>query len=134
MDDAGVPSLIALPYLGCLPIDNGLYQHTRAFVLSDDNPYFYRGTAGEGLGSPHAGLGMIWPLGIITRALTSRDEQEIAGCLKLLRATNAGTGFIHESFSRNDASKYTRKWFAWANTLFGELILTLHDQHPKLLG
>ncbi|MDR3702810.1 MAG: glycoside hydrolase family 125 protein [Candidatus Sulfopaludibacter sp.] len=134
MDDAGVPSLIALPYLGCLPIDNALYQHTRAFVLSDDNPYFYRGTAGEGLGSPHAGLGMIWPLGIITRALTSRDEQEIAGCLKLLRATNAGTGFIHESFSRNDATKFTRKWFAWANTLFGELILTLHDQHPKLLA
>ncbi|SPE24300.1 conserved hypothetical protein [Candidatus Sulfopaludibacter sp. SbA3] len=134
MDDAGVPSLIALPYLGCCSVDDALYQRTRGFVLSDDNPYFYRGTAGEGLGSPHAGLGMIWPLGIITRALTSRDEIEMAACLRLLRATHAGTGFIHESFSRNDANKFTRKWFAWANTLFGELILTLQAKHPKLLG
>ena len=134
MDDAGVPSLIALPYLGCCSVDDPLYQRTRTFVLSEDNPYFYRGTAGEGLGSPHAGLGMIWPLGIITRALTSRDEKEMAACVKLLRETNAGTGFIHESFSRNDASKFTRKWFAWANTLFGEMILMLHDKHPRLLG
>lgn len=134
MDDAGVPSLIALPYLGCCPVSDALYQRTRGFVLSDDNPYFYRGSAGEGLGSPHAGLGMIWPLGIITKALTSRDESEMAACLKLLKDTNAGTGFIHESFSRNDAKQFTRKWFAWANTLFGELILMLHDRHPKLLA
>ena len=134
VDTTGVPSLIALPYLGCCPVDDPLYQRTRAFVLSDDNPYFYRGSAGEGLGSPHAGLGMIWPMGIVTRALTSRQEDEMAACLKLLRATHAGTGFIHESFSRDDAGRFTRKWFAWANTLFGELILKLQAQHPRLLA
>jgi uncharacterized protein len=134
MDDCGVPSLISMPYLGCCKIEDPLYQRTRAFVLGDDNPYFYKGSAGEGLGSPHAGLGMIWPLGIITRALTSRDEREMAACVKLLKTTHAGTGFIHESFSRDDATKFTRKWFAWANTLFGEMILTLQAQHPRVLA
>jgi meiotically up-regulated gene 157 (Mug157) protein len=122
-DDANVPSLLSLPYLGCCAADDPLYLRTRAFVLGDDNPYFYRGPAGEGLGGPHSGLGMIWPLGIIMRALTSRDHAEIAACLAELKATHAGTGFMHESFSRTDAAKFTRKWFAWANTLFGELIL-----------
>jgi hypothetical protein len=122
-DDANVPSLLSLPYLGCCPVDDPIYVRTRAFVLSDDNPYFYRGPAGEGLGGPHSGLGMIWPLGIVTRALTSRDPKEVSACLAELKATHAGTGFMHESFSRNDAAKFTRQWFAWANTLFGELIL-----------
>ena len=134
MDDGNAPSLLSLPYLGCCAIDDPLYQRTRAFVLSDDNPYFYRGTAGEGLGGPHSGLDMIWPLGIITRALTTRDEKEIAACLSILKATHAGTGFMHESFFRNDPARFTRKWFAWANTLFGELILQVLDVHPALLS
>lgn len=133
MDDAGMPGLLAMPYLGSAPADDPLYRNTRAFSLSDDNPYFYRGKAGEGLGSPHAGLGMIWPLGILGRALTSGDEQEIAQCLATLKATHAGTGFMHESFDRNDAARFTRPWFAWANTLFGELILTVAARHPRLL-
>ncbi|HTX38087.1 MAG TPA: glycoside hydrolase family 125 protein [Bryobacteraceae bacterium] len=133
MDDADMPALLAMPYLGSLPATDPLYRATRAFSLSEDNPYYYRGTAGEGLGSPHAGLGMIWPLGIIGRALTSSDEKEIAACLATLKATHAGTGFMHESFDRNDATHFTRKWFAWANTLFGELILTVAARHPQLL-
>jgi uncharacterized protein len=134
MDDAGVPSLIALPYLGCCTLDDPLYRSTRAMMLSDANPYYYRGQAGEGLGSPHAGLGMIWPMGVITRALTSRDTVEIAQCIKTLKSTHAATGFIHESFDRDDAKKFTRPWFAWANTLFGELILMVRDRYPALLN
>ena len=133
-DDANVPSLLSLPYLGCAKLDDPLYLRTRKLVLSDDNPYFYRGKAAEGLGGPHSGLNMIWPLGIITRALTSQDEKEIAACLATLKATHAGTGFMHESFSKDDAAKFTRAWFAWANTLFGELILHVHARYPKLLG
>jgi len=133
-DDANVPSLLSLPYLGCLPADDPLYLRTRRFVLSDDNPYFFRGKAAEGLGGPHSGSNMIWPLGIITRALTTRDEKEIAACLAALKATHAGTGFMHESFSKDDAAKFTRAWFAWANTLFGELILQVHARYPRLLG
>jgi len=133
-DDANVPSLLSLPYLGCSKLDDPLYLRTRKLVLSDDNPYFYRGKAAEGLGGPHSGLNMIWPLGIITRALTSQDEKEIAACLATLKATHAGTGFMHESFSKDDAAKFTRAWFAWANTLFGELILHVHARYPRLLG
>ena len=133
MDDAGMPGLLAMPYLGSVPATDPVYRNTRKFSLSLDNPFFYRGTAAEGLGSPHAGLGMIWPLGIIGRALTSSDETEIAACLKTLKTTHAGTGFMHEGFDRNDANKFTRKWFAWSNTLFGELILTLAAKRPHLL-
>jgi meiotically up-regulated gene 157 (Mug157) protein len=132
-DDANVPSLLSLPYLGCCTLDDPVYQKTRAMLLSDSNPYFYRGKAAEGLGGPHSGLGMIWPLGIITRALTSRSEPEVAACLRMLKTTHAGTGFMHESFAKDDAAKYTRPWFAWANTLFGELILHVNQQYPELL-
>ena len=133
-DDANVPSLLSLPYLGCCKPDDPLYLRTRKLVLSDDNPYFYRGKAAEGLGGPHSGLNMIWPLGIITRALTSHNEKEIARCLATLKTTHASTGFMHESFSKDDAARFTRSWFAWANTLFGELILYVHAHHPRQLG
>jgi uncharacterized protein len=134
MDDANAPSLLSLPYLGCCPPRDPVYRRTRAFVLSEDNPYFFRGRAGEGVGGPHVGLGMVWPLGIIMRALTSEDAREVAFCLKMLKATHAGTGFMHEAFSKDDPARFTRPWFAWANTLFGELILHVHSTRPGLLG
>jgi meiotically up-regulated gene 157 (Mug157) protein len=134
MDDSNIPSLLAMPYLGsCTPADP-VYRATRAFVLSEDNPYYFRGKAAAGAGGPHSGLGMIWPLAITVQALTSQSEQEIVACLKTLKSTHAGTGFMHESFSKDDPKNYTRPWFAWANTLFGELILTVHQRHPRLLA
>ncbi len=134
MDDANAPGLLSLDYLGCvLEGDRSVYQRTRAFVLSPANPYFFKGTAGEGVGGPHEGLGWIWPMSIIFRAFSSTDDAETAACLRTLRNTTAGTHFMHESFWLDDASKYTRPWFAWANTLFGELILTLAERNPALL-
>jgi len=133
IDDANAPSLLSLPYFGCCAADDATYLNTRAFVLSEDNPYFFGGRAGEGVGGPHVGLNMIWPLGIIMRALTSHDDREILFCLKMLKTTHAGTGFMHESFDRDDARKFTRSWFAWANTLFGELVLKIHSERPRLL-
>lgn len=133
MDDANVPDLLSLPYLGCCQLQDPVYQNTRRLVLSRDNPYYFRGKAGEGIGSPHTGLKMIWPLGIIMQALTSTDAGEIRLCLNLLKSTDANTGFMHESFSEDDPKKFTRPWFAWANTLFGELILKLHTERPELL-
>jgi meiotically up-regulated gene 157 (Mug157) protein len=134
MDDSNIPSLLAMPYLGSCAPGEPVYHNTRAFVLSEDNPYYFRGKAAAGAGGPHSGLGMIWPLAITVQALTSQSEQEIAACLKTLKATHAGTGFMHESFSKDDPKNYTRPWFAWANTLFGELILTVHQKHPRLLA
>ena len=133
MDDANAPGLLSLPYLGCCDVKDPMYQRTRQFVLSADNPYFFRGSAAEGTGSPHTGLGMIWPIGIIMRALTSIDDREIVHCLRWLRNTTAGTNFMHESFGENNPTQFTRAWFAWANTLFGELIVTLAQSKPDLL-
>ena len=64
-------------------------------------------------------------MSIMMKAFTSTDASEIKYCIKMLLDTDAGTGFIHESFNKDDAGNYTRDWFAWQNTLFGELILKL---------
>ena len=127
MDDANVPSLLAMAYLGDVDIKDPIYQNTRRFVWSEDNPYFFRGKAGEGIGGPHVGYDMVWPMSIMMRAFTSTDNEEIRQCLQMLVDTDAGTGFIHESFNKDNASDYSRPWFAWQNTLFGELILKLID-------
>ncbi|MAT69712.1 MAG: metal-independent alpha-mannosidase [Planctomycetaceae bacterium] len=133
-DDANVPSLMSLAYLGVHQPTDPLYQRTRKFLVSDNNPYFLRGKAASGQASPHTGKERIWPMGIILRALSSTDDAEIAECLAALKRTHAGTGFMHEAFNKDDPSDYTRDWFAWANTLFGELIVKVHDERPKLLA
>jgi len=135
MDDANVPSLLALPYLDSVSKEDPLYQNTRKFVWSEDNPYFFKGKIAEGIGGPHVGYDMVWPMSIIMRAMTSDNDQEIAWCVKTLRNTDAGTGFMHETFHKDDPEKFTRTWFAWANTLFGELILKLvHEGKTDLLS
>jgi meiotically up-regulated gene 157 (Mug157) protein len=133
MDDANVPSLISLAYIGGHSTNDAIYQNTRRFLTSDDNPYFLKGKAAEGQASPHTGKENIWPMGIILRGLTSVKDDEIIMCLKMLKATHAGTGFMHESFHKDDAHNYSRSWFAWANTLFGELIIKLHNERPMIL-
>ena len=133
MDDANNPDLLSLPYLNAIEPNDAVYLQTRKLVLSSENPFFFKGKFAEGIGGPHAGMDMIWPLGISMRALTSDDDQEIINAVKTLIATHAGTGFMHESFHKDDPTKFTRKWFAWANTLFGELILHLHEKKPGLL-
>jgi meiotically up-regulated gene 157 (Mug157) protein len=125
MDDANVPSLLGMGYLGDVPMDDPVYQNTRRFVWSEDNPWFFRGKAGEGIGGPHIGYDMVWPMSIMMKCFTATDDDEIRWCMRTLLATDAGTGFIHESFNKDDANDYTRPWFAWQNTLFGELVLKL---------
>ena len=132
MDDANVPSLLGLPYLDSSP-DPALYARTRALVWSERNSWFFRGTAGEGIGGPHEGQGMIWPMSQTVYALTSNSGPEIRHALRMLKASTAGTGFIHESYNRNNVDDFTRPWFAWANTLFGELIAKLATTDPALL-
>lgn len=135
MDDANVPSLLAMAYLGDVDRNDPIYENTRRFVWSEANPYFWRGAAGEGIGGPHIGVEMIWPMSIMMRAFTATDDNEIRDCIAQLLTTDAGTGFMHESFSRHDAAKFTRAWFAWQNTLFGELILKIvNDGKADLLN
>ena len=133
MDDANIPSLLSLPYLGCCAADDPLYRRTRARAWSEHNPYFFKGTAAEGIGGPHEGLRTIWPMSITVRALTSRDAAEIRQCLRWLRDTDADSGFMHEAFDQDDPTHFTRAWFAWANSLFGELMVKLADRQPDVL-
>jgi meiotically up-regulated gene 157 (Mug157) protein len=128
MDDANVPSLLALPFLGCVDASDPVYRNTRRLVLSSSNPYFFKGKAAEGIGGPHIGFDYVWPMSIIMRAATSTDRDEIASCIRTLRDTDGDTGFMHESFHKDDPARFTRAWFAWANTLFGELIIKLVDR------
>lgn len=133
MDDANIPSLLSLPYLNAISVKDEIYQNTRKFLLSNSNPYYFEGKAGKGIGGPHAGIGMIWHLAVIMQGLTSIDENEIRQCIKILKHTHAGKGFMHESFNKDDAAKFSRPWFAWANTLFGEFLISVSKNYPNLL-
>jgi len=133
MDEANIPSLLSISYLDASNNDNEIYQNTRKFILSEDNPYFFKGKYGEGNGGPHVGLNMIWPMAIIMRALTTKDDDEIKRSLSILKRSHSGTGFMHEAFHKDNPENYTRSWFAWVNTLFGELILNIYRTKSYLL-
>jgi meiotically up-regulated gene 157 (Mug157) protein len=134
MDDPNIPSLLSLPYLGyCSPTDP-IYIATRKLALSQLNPFFADGKIASGLTSPHTGtFNQFWPMATIMQALTTTDEAEITSCLRTLKQTHTDTYFMHESVDINNPASYTRPWFAWANSLFGELILHVHKQHPQVL-
>lgn len=123
MDDANVPSLLSMPYLGYCGKEDEIYLNTRRFVLSKANPYYFEGSAAKGVGSPHTPDNYIWHIALVMEALTTDDRAEIERIYEYLRTTTAGTGFMHEGFDCNDASSFTRKWFAWANTLFAIFII-----------
>ncbi len=123
MDDANIPSLLSAPYLGYCEADDPIYQNTRAFVLSETNPYFYRGHYASGVGSPHTPGRNIWHLGLIMQGLTATSEGEKNEIVDMLLATHAGTYLMHESFNADAPDEYTRSWFAWANSLLSEFII-----------
>jgi hypothetical protein len=134
MDDAGLPNLVSIPYLGDTPPGDAVYRASRRFALSHDNPYFFKSPIAEGVGSPHLGWGRkIWPLAIASRGLTSTDDSEVRDAIRMLVRTHAGTGFMHEGFEVDDPSNFTRKWFAWANGLFGELVWKAYRERPHVL-
>jgi meiotically up-regulated gene 157 (Mug157) protein len=133
-DDGNIPNLLSLPYLGALPPDDEIYRNTRRMLLSPQNPYWCVGKAASGLGGPHVGVHMIWPLGVVIEGLTATTDAGIARCLKVLQTTHAGTGFMHEAFHKDDPKNFTRSWFAWANTIFGELVWKTLNERPHLLA
>lgn len=108
MDDANVPSLLAMPLLGFCSKDDPVYLATRAFVLSDENPYFFQGAAAKGIGSPHTPQDYIWPISLCVQGLTSTSRDEQLALLDMLMATDAGTGLMHEGFHKDDPAQFTR--------------------------
>lgn len=135
MDDPNVPSLLSLPYLGFCSLEDPVYQNTRKMALSEWNGFYAKGCDACGITSPHVGaIDHFWPMATIVQGLTSNNESEVYSCLKILKETHAGTYFIHESVHVDDPQKFTRHWFAWANSLFGELIIKVADRYPHLLN
>lgn len=123
MDDANVPSLLSIPYFGYASKKDPVYINTRKFILSSGNPYYYEGNAAKGIGSPHTPKAYIWHISLMIQALTSNNKEEIDEIMKILQQTDADTYMMHEGFNCNNANEYTRPWFAWANSLFAELIM-----------
>ncbi|MBO0439673.1 glycoside hydrolase family 125 protein [Candidatus Enterococcus ikei] len=123
MDDANVPSLLAAPYLGYCSIDDEIYQNTRKLLLSDQNPYYYKGTYLRGIGSEHTPKNYVWPIALCIQGLTADNQDEKVELLNTLVQTDAGTNHMHEGINVNDPKSYTREWFSWANMMFCELLL-----------
>lgn len=128
-DDANVPSLLALPYLGFCSMEDPIYRRTRDLVLSKANPHYHHGLRAAGIGSPHTPGRRVWPLALTMQALTTSDDDERRRLARLVHDTDAGTGFVHESFDVDDPWAYTRPWFGWGNALYSELLMELagHD-------
>lgn len=129
------PGLPSPPYLGALDRRSPLYRRTRRFLLTPGaHPLVVEGKAASGIAGPHAGPTMIRPMSVMVRAFPSDSADEVRACLRTLRDTHAGTGFMHEAFDKDDPQRFTRKWFAWANSLFGELVLRVLDERPAVLA
>ncbi len=130
MDDANVPSLLAMPLMGYCRSDDPTYLATRAFVLSESNPFYFNGTAAKGIGSPHTPKDYIWPISLCVQGLTARSYSEKRALVDMLMATDAGTGLMHEGFHKDDPARFTRPWFAWANSMFAALVINMMQTAP----
>ncbi len=127
-DDANIPSLLSIPYIGYASAEDELYKNTRRFILSGDNPYYYSGKYASGVGSPHTPDGYIWHMALCMQALTSTDNDEIKNIISMLETTDADTFHMHEGFNKDDPAEYTRPWFCWADALFAETVETAVDK------
>lgn len=132
MDDANVPSLLSIPYLGYKNIDDEIYQNTRRFILSKNNPFYYEGKEANGIGSPHTPNNYVWHIALSLQGLTSNDNEEIFNLIETCINTDAGEGFMHEGFNCDNAMEYTRPWFAWSNSMFAYLVDTAINKGIKL--
>ena len=128
MDDANMPGLLSLPILGICDINDEIYQNTRRFVLSEDNPFFFRGKYAEGVGSPHTYAGYIWPIGICSALMTEQDPARQKELLNMLLTTHGSTYRMHESFDPNAPESFSRSWFAWADSVFAETVCQLIEK------
>ncbi|KAL8692723.1 MAG: hypothetical protein Q9218_002312 [Villophora microphyllina] len=112
MDDANLPSLLALPAMGFLDRSDKVYQNTRKMILEQaGNPYYLEGRSFAGIGGPHIGLQHAWPMSRLVQAMTSDDDDEITSSLEAVK----------------------RSWFAWANSVFAQTILDVAARKPHLL-
>ena len=131
MDDANVPSLLAMDYLG-YPGDPDTGENTRRFLLSNANPYYYEGKKAAGIGCPHTPSSYIWHISMAVQGLTSKEPEEKKRILRNMAATTGGKGVMHEGFHVDDDTRYTREWFSWANAMYAELFLDCSGYRLKI--
>lgn len=131
MDDANVPSLLSMEYLGYEPLRPEVARNTRRFLLSDANPYYFRGKAASGIGSPHTPSNYIWHIAMAMEGLTEPGQERRLALLRALAACDADTGMMHEGFHCDDPSRFTREWFSWANAMYSELLLSCIGETVK---
>ncbi|MDF2986201.1 MAG: metal-independent alpha-mannosidase [Eubacterium sp.] len=129
MDDANVPSLLAIPYFGYATAEDPIYRNTRQMLLSKKNPFYYHGKVLKGIGSPHTPQNYVWPIALAVQGMTSRDSSEIDEIYQMLKVSDAGTNLMHEGINVDDPACYTRPWFSWANAMFAEFVLSLNGIH-----
>ncbi|ROT39512.1 DUF1237-domain-containing protein [Sodiomyces alkalinus F11] len=142
MDDANVPSLLAMPLWNYTGVDpardyHAIYRNTRRFVLSEANPYFMKGPVLSAVGGPHVGPGKAWPMAAVIAGLTAFEpmsgldeaelEEEVDTQMGMLLGSTTNAGVLHESVNSWSGEDFTRSWFGWPNGLFGELILRMRD-------
>ena len=120
-DDANYPNLVSLPWLG--HASESLYLATREFALSADNPWYFESPVAAGIGSPHTGSQMVWPLAIAMAGLTAATAADQLAALRMIEATASADGHIHESFKVDKPEVFTRPWFSWAEMTYVELAL-----------
>jgi meiotically up-regulated gene 157 (Mug157) protein len=123
LDDANVPSLLSLPYLGYCSRADPVYVATRRWVLGPANPNWHVGAAIRGVGSTHTPTGWVWPLAVIVEGLTASDDDEREAALRRVEASVAPGALIHESVHPSRPGRFTRRWFSWADMLYVELVL-----------
>lgn len=123
MDDANVPSLLSMDYLGYVGKKREITENTQRLILSEANPYYYSGTEAAGIGSPHTPIRYIWHISLAMQGLTAKTQEEKWAVLETLKRTDGGKGLMHEGFHVDHPSVYTREWFSWANAMFCELVL-----------
>lgn len=123
MDDANVPSLLAMEYLGYRGRDRQVAENTRRFILSEGNPFYFAGSRAEGIGSPHTPVGYIWHIALAVQGMTADSEDEKIRVLEMLLDTDGGKELMHEGFDVNKPELYTREWFSWANAMFCEFVM-----------
>jgi meiotically up-regulated gene 157 (Mug157) protein len=123
IDDANVPSLLSLPYLGVCAAGDPAYLATRQQVLSSKNPWYFSGSALRGIGSQHTPKHHAWPIAIAIEAMTSTNPHDLLAAAELLERTDAGTGCMHESVHVDEPSRFTREWFSWADMTWLDLVL-----------
>ncbi|KAK6856583.1 hypothetical protein PG995_006770 [Apiospora arundinis] len=133
MDDANVPSLASLPYLGFLERNDSAYVQTKEVLYSRLNPYYAEGASFSGIGGPHVNATYPWPMSQVSAIYGTDDDAEIARRLDVILKNTAGLGLIHESVSIYNATDYSRPWFAWANSYFAEMLLDLAARKPGLI-